>query len=230
MKRTNTILAGLVLSTAASFAGSTPAPLDKNPSPPPPADPCAGPISYTNIELLYQRTNFDGNSRDDGNAGLIRFEYEAVKSLYFTLDVDRNSYDQTVSGIRDLSETFSIDQWKVSVGAGGHIALSDNIHLSGDAGFIYSDISADSKGGGIPGAVQNPDGSESGWFIRPQIRAKWKCLTVHLGGEYRDFGGDDTWSFYSRFYYQVSPHLDVTLQFATGDDADVFSGGVRWRF
>jgi hypothetical protein len=229
MKSTTVILAGIALSIVNASAGVAPAPMDKNPAPPP-ADPCAGPISYTNIELLYARTDFDGNSRDDGDAGVIRFEYGAVKNFYFTLDVDRNSYDQTVAGIRDITQTFSIDQWKVSLGVGGHISLTENIHLSGDAGVIFSDVDASSGGTAIPGAVRNPDGSETGWFVRPQFRAKWGCFTVHLGAEYRDFGGDDNWSVYTRLYYQVSPKWDLTLGFATGDEADVYSGGVRWRF
>lgn len=73
MIRTIAIIAGLVATSAAGFAGITTAPIDKNPAPPP-QDPCATPISYTNIEFLYARTNFDGDGRDDGDAGLILFD------------------------------------------------------------------------------------------------------------------------------------------------------------
>lgn len=227
MIRTATVLAGIVFSAATATAGIAPAPLDKSPAPP--ADPCAGPISYTNIELLYERTDFDGNNRDDGDAGVVRFEWGTKQNLYFTFDADRNSYDYTTEGIRDQTASWSIDQWKVSAGIGGHIELTDNIHLSGDAGIIYTDIDANRRSGGFFDA-QSPDDSETGWFIRPQIRAKFGCWTIHAGGTYQDFGGEDEWTVYGRVYYQIAPKWDLTLGFSTGDEANVYSGGIRWRF
>jgi hypothetical protein len=227
MKHTAAILAGIVLSSTAAIAGITPAPMDKNPAPP--ADPCAGPISYTNIELLYQRTNFDGGGRNNGDAAVIRYEY-GMKNFYFTLDVDRNSFEQTTPGIREQTQSWDIDQWKVKASIGGHIALTDNIHLAGDAGIVFSDIDSNDRAIGATVARRGPNGSDTGWFVRPQIRAKWGCLTIHAGGEYEDLGGDDHWTVYGRGYYQISPKWDVMLGVSTGDEGEIYSGGVRWRF
>jgi hypothetical protein len=228
MKHTALILAGIALSAATATAG-TPAPMDKNP--PPPADPCAGPISYTNIELLYERTNFSGNSRssDDGNAGVIRYEY-GIKDFYFNVDVDRNSYDYTVPTIRDQSLAWKVDEWKVRASLGGHIALRDNIHLAGDVGIVYSNRDGKARAIGATVAREGFNDDDVGWYIRPQLRAKWGCWTLHAGGEYEDIGGDDHWSVFGRVYYQISPQWDLMLGAATGDDADVYSGGIRWRF
>ncbi len=226
MKHTAFILAGITLSAASAIAGIAPAPMDKNPAPP--ADPCAGPISYTNIELLYERTNFSGRSRDDGNAAVIRYEY-GIKDFYLTVDIDRNSYDFTATGVRDQTATWTIDQWKARVSLGGHIALQENIHLAGDVGFVYANTEGDRP---IGATIARRDSSEDdvGWFIRPQLRAKWGCWTLHAGGEYEDIGGDDRWSVFGRVYYQVAPQWDVMLGVAVGDEADVYSGGIRWRF
>ena len=52
MNKTTTILATLALGVVSAAAGVAPAPSGKGVSPPPPMDPCAGPISYNNVELL----------------------------------------------------------------------------------------------------------------------------------------------------------------------------------
>jgi hypothetical protein len=223
-------LCGLTLSAACAFAGIDPSPVDKNPVTPPPADPCAGPISYSNVELLYEHTDFDAGNVDSGNGAVLRYEYEAMKQFYITVDADYDSYeftDRFVTG--QDGRVVDIEQWTVSLGIGGHIALTDNIHLAGDAGITYTDVSGDFGGAVVTNG--RFDDSETGWFIRPHIRAKWGCLTVHAGGAYHDYGGDyDEWSAYGRLYYQITQQLDLTAGISSGDEADVYSAGVRWRF
>jgi hypothetical protein len=219
----------LALAPAAVMAGIKPAPVDKNPVPAP-SDPCAGPISYSNVELLYEYTDFDDRGLAHGDGVVLRYEYEAMKQFYLTADVDYNSYDFTPEFVTgQFGRSFNVDEWKLSVGIGGHIALTENIHLAGDAGFVYSDVSADFNGA-VPGGDRFDD-SDTGWFIRPHIRAKWGCLTLHAGASYYDLGGDnDGWTGYGRLYYQITPSLDLTAGASFGEEADVYSAGVRWRF
>ena len=218
-----------LLTPAVALAGIVSAPVDKNPVTPQ-ADPCAGPISYSNVELLYEYTDFDDGDLDDGSGATLRYEYEAMKQFYLTVDADYDSFDYTpFSDIGQGRRTFEIEQWTLSVGVGGHIALTDNIHLAGDAGLVYTDVSTDYNGV-IPGG-NNFDDDETGWFIRPHLRAKWGCLTVHAGASYYDFDSDfDGWTGYGRLYYQITTSLDLTAGVSFGEDSDVYSGGVRWRF
>ncbi|HWB03730.1 MAG TPA: hypothetical protein VG796_11955 [Verrucomicrobiales bacterium] len=215
----NTLHALCTLALApAAMGGSPPTPVDKNPAPSP-ADPCAGLISYSHVELLYQYTDFNGGELDDGSGATLRFEYEVMKPVYVTADVDYLSYD--------YGRGFDGEQWRISLGAGGHISLTGNIDLAGDAGFVYSNESSDPIGATI--ARRDEDGS--GWFMRPHFRAKWGCFTVHAGASLYDVDShNDGWSGYGRLYYQITPSLDLTAGASFGDEADVFSGGVRWRF
>jgi hypothetical protein len=219
----------LTLAPAMGMAGITPAPVDKNPVQPV-QDPCDGPISYSNVELIYEYTDFDDNRLDDGGGATLRYEYEATKQFYLTVDADYDSYEfSPVSVDGQNFRAFDVEQWTLSVGIGGHIALTDNIHLAGDAGFVYSDVSADFNG--VIPAGNRFDDDNTGWFIRPHLRAKWGCLTAHVGAAYYDFDSDnDGWTGYGRLYYQITPSLDLTAGVSFGEDADVYSAGVRWRF
>jgi len=230
MNRIAKILAALAMSAATATAGIAPVMIDKNPAPPPPSDPCAGPISYTNVELLYAYTDFDEDAFDNGDGFDIRFEYEAMKSFYVTASVDYDSFDYSppnFDGQRIGSA--SVETWTLTLGIGGHLELTENIHLAGDAGFVYTDIESDYS---IDATVprRGLSDSETGWFVRPHIRAKWGCLTVHAGGAYSDLGDNDEWTLYGRLYYQVAAQWDLTAGLSSGEDADVYSAGVRYRF
>ena len=220
----------LALAPAALFAGVRPAPVDKNPVHPAPQDPCAGPISYTNVELIYEYTDFDAAGFDNGDGVALRFEYELAKQFYIKADVDYSSYDFVDrQDTGQFSRGFGVDQWTLTLGVGGHIALTENIHLAGDAGLVYTDISGSS--GYDDDYYGYGDDSETGWYIRPHIRAKWGCLTVHAGASYVDLGDDaDEWAAFVKAYYQITPVLDLTAGYSGGEEADVWSAGVRYRF
>ena len=92
MKKTAIILATLGTGVATALAGPAPAPMivDKGPPPPPRLDPCAGPISYNNIELLYQNTDFGGID-DDEDGVVLRAEYSPMQNFYLVQAVKGSS-------------------------------------------------------------------------------------------------------------------------------------------
>src|SRR5688572_22788913 len=117
MKKTTTILTALAASVLTSIAGTrAPAPVMYPAASP--MDPCAGPISYNNAELLYAYTDFD-NSSDNGDGVILRLEYSVMENFYVT-----------ASG--QYHEAGLVDMWALSGGVGGYVPLSENIHLAAD--------------------------------------------------------------------------------------------------
>src|SRR5262245_33804171 len=98
MKKTVTILAALALSAASAFAGPPP-PIQPGPPPPPGVDPCAGPISYTSLELLYANTDSDFND-EDADGVRLNFEYGITNNFYVRIT---GSYDEA-----DLFDVFGV--------------------------------------------------------------------------------------------------------------------------
>jgi hypothetical protein len=247
MKKSNTILTLMALSAASAFAGvePAPAPSGKGAVSPPPVDPCAGPISYNNFELLYANTDFGGyydSGSEDGLQGKV--EISPWKHIYFT-------------GGFTWSDTDAGDAWSVSGGIGGYIPLTDNIHLAADAGFNYverdqSYVYVNPLGGGGGKIEDYYDGSDSdtGWYVRPHIRAKWSCFEVHTGfiyadtdtgggyigeldGEdYFDEGSSDDWAWFIQAYYQVAQGWDITAGYTSWDEteADTWTIGARYKW
>ena len=217
MKKTATILAALAMGAATATAGVAPAPTGKGVAMPPPMDPCAGPISYNNVELLYAYTDFDGYG-DSADGGVLRAEYSPMANVFFTGSV---AYDDWSSG----------NMWRLSAGVGGYVPLTDNIHLAADGGIIYVDSEQDYYvTTGTSSSKRTYSSSDTGWYIRPHLRAKFGCLTLHAGAVYEDVGPDNNWSWYANAYYQVAQNWDLTVGYADGDNAQRITAGVRMRY
>jgi hypothetical protein len=247
MKKTSTILALLALSVASATAGveAAPAPSGKGTATPPPViDPCAGPISYNNVELLYANTEFGGYYDGDSEDGLqVRVEFSPWKNIYFT-------------GGFSWSDTDAGDAWSLSGGIGGYLPLTDNIHLAADIGLNYveSDYSygpeVNPTGGASMYDYYSGSESDTGWYVRPHVRAKWGCFELHTGFLYVDtdtgggyigenddndlyYGGSsDDWGWFIQGYYQVAQGWDLTAGYITMDEteADTWNVGVRYKF
>lgn len=220
MKNT-TILATLACATATAFAGTKPAPA---PMPVKAPDACAGPISYNNAEFLYAYTDYDYSS-DSGDGLILRMEYSDWDNFYIT-------------GSGAYHENDSADLWSLSGGFGAYVALTENVHLVGEAGALWHSVdgedyfvSTDSSDPTI-GYWDNNDDDDFGWYVRPHLRAKWGCLEAHVGAIYGDVGGDfeDEWAGFVNLYYQVSPGWDVTAGVSFGEDTTMITGGARYRY
>jgi len=233
MKKTATILAALAMSAATASAGVAPAYAGKNPPPPPPPamDPCAGPISYNNIELLYANTDWGFGGSSDG--AILRAEYSPMQNFYLAASVAWTDVDSGgfVGGIEDL--------WDFTIGVGGYFPLTDNIHLAADVGYAhqrYDQLVLDNSGGTVWDSQ-----SDGGWYARPHLRGKWGCLTVHAGAMYRNLDVDDDvdddffdggdWAYYVQLYYQLTSNWDVTAGYLNGEhDFEQWSIGARYRY
>lgn len=214
MKKTATILAALGLSVASSIAGPMP-PAPAGP-PPPMSDPCAGPISYNSLELLYANTNGDFNA-DDADGVRLNFEYSPASNFYVR-----------ITGGYDSGNIF--DEWNLSAGIGGYIALTENIHAAIDGGLIYSDFSKDDTDP-RPLFSNAFDDNDTGWYVRPHLRAKFGCFEIQAGATYKDIYNDTNWDWFAQVYYQVAQGWDISAGWNEGvAEADVWTVGVRKRF
>jgi hypothetical protein len=219
MKLTPTlaILAAGVVTASAGVRTAIPAP-----TPIRPAEPCAGPISYNNAELLYAYTDYDGFA-DHGSGGVFRLEYSAWDNFY-------------IAAGATYSEIDSVDMWSLSAGVGAYMALTENIHLVGEAGVLWTSFETsvfvdDGSSAGTGFWVSDRD-EEWGWYAKPHLRAKWGCLEVHAGALYTDLGGnfDDEWAGFVDLYYQVAPSWDLTAGVSFNSDATTVTGGARYRY
>jgi hypothetical protein len=212
MNKTTTILAALAMGAATAMAGTpAPEPTGKGPMPTP-MDPCATPISYNNIELLYAYTDFDGGG-DDGNGIQLNLEYSPAPNFFLTLGGEWTNTD------------FG-DAWLAHGGIGGYVALTPNIHLAADGGALWGDFDEDddfTSGG-------DDDSDDWGWYVRPHLRGKWGCLTIHAGAEYQDIFDQEEWSGFAKLYYQINPAWDLTAGVRFAEDETQVTAGVRFRY
>ena len=223
MKKTSTIIALMAFGVACATAGEpAPAPSGKGPAPVPPVDPCAGPISYNNVELMYANTDGYGAFDDDGDGVILNVEYSPWNNIYLTATA---SYTDIDSG----------EVWNLTGGIGGYIALTPNIHLAADAGLWYVDSEFDIPiVNPLPGGpfVDTVSDDDTGWYIRPHFRAKWSCFEAHLGAVYLDLDDAEDWNWFVQLYYQVAPGWDITAGYNEWDDAEgeTWSVGARYKF
>ncbi len=214
-----TMIVATLAASALSAAAGTPAPVSTGKAPvacPAPMDPCAGPISYNNVELMYAYTDLD-DFNDEANGGVLRFEYSPLNNLYFT-------------GSGEYHEAGDLNMWVLSGGVGGYVPLTENIHLAADAGVLWASVDVDSTFD--TSASNGYSDDEVGWYVRPHLRAKWGCLEVHAGAQYSsiDDTGFDEWSAFANLYYQVSPGWDLAAGVILSSERTTATGGVRYRF
>jgi len=183
-------------------------------------EPCAGPISYSNIELLYAYTDFDNSfgSNHHTNGAQLNIEFSPFKYFYLT------------AGAEWFSES-DADLWILHGGIGAYFPLTDHIHLAVDGGILWTDIEFDNNN-----VVGDDSESDTGWYIRPHLRAKWGCFEAHVGAQYRDLGdfnsggGDGNWGGFAQLYYHLTTALDLTAGVLIEEDITQVNGGIRWRF
>ena len=229
MKKTAITLAALTFGIGTVLAGPAPVVSTGKSTPPPPLmDPCAGAISYNNVELLYAYTDIDGRydrGSESANGVRLAVEYSPMSNLYFTLGAEYNDFD-------------SGSTWMLQGGIGGYIKLTDNIDLASDIGLAWGEAEADIY---VPdvigdgGDYYSETNDDWGWYARPHLRAKFGCLTIKVGAEYYDFDlnasdSNGKWYFVTNLYYQVAPNWDLTGGVRAGEDATQWTGGVRWRY
>ena len=199
------------LSSAIAGSGPAPSPSGKGPVPAAPSDPCAGPISYSSVELLYANTDAGGPDELDG--GSLRVEFSAWSHFYLAGSVNYTdlNYDEG---------------WRLSGGVGVYYPVTNNVHLALDAGIFHTDTSY------AIGAIVARRREETGWYARPHVRAKLSCFEVQAGAQYVDLDEYNDWNWFAQLYYQVAPRWDITAGFNEWDDdeAETWTVGARFGF
>jgi hypothetical protein len=220
MKTTSAILTTLAVSAMTAAAGVAPAPAPVNCPIPKAASPCDVPISYNNAELLYAWTDLDGTG-EEMDGGILRFEYSPMEHFY-------------VAASAQYHEVANIEIWAITAGVGGYMPLTERIHLVLEAGGVWADVDVGSTfddGSGGNGWSED----DTGWYVRPHVRARFGCLEVHAGAQYTEIsslGSYDVeeWAAFANLYYQVAPQWDVTLGVTHSTDRTTVTGGARYRF
>lgn len=210
---TKTIILASCFATAQAFAGATVSTGKGTTPPPPPAAACVGPISYSNIGVNYFHTEFDQDV--DGLDGVgLELEYSPVQNLYLSASASWGTGESDLLG--------DIDTWGVTAGIGGYVALTSNLDLAADAGGLWGGVDTDEG-----------DSNDSGWYVRPHLRAKFDCLQAHIGAKFICMGSDSddqTWEGFVNLFYEVAPNLDLAGGFSINDDAYTFTAGLRYNF
>ncbi len=173
----------------------------------PAVDHCSGPISYSNVSLGYAHTFYDFGDDidiDSGNGVGLALEYSPFQNVYLAAT---GSY-QRVEGF---------DAFGASAGIGGWVPLTENFHFAIDGGVVYSEIE---------------DFNETGWYVKPHVRAKFSCFEVHAGAKYTDLGedADQSWTGFVDGFYQVARHVDIGMGVSFDEDATSISAGVRFKW
>ena len=223
MKTTKALLTGAfaLLTLYPAAAGTSYVSSDKTvtPTQPAPPEPCAGPISYTNLELLYTYTDFDIGG-DHANGGRLALEWALAERWYLALGVSFLDGD-------------NVDLWVVNGGVGVSIPFTQNIHGVLEGGALWSD--ADFDDDVIIDDLDDNSG-EWGWYVKPHIRGKWGCFEAHVGALYREMDdisfndSDGRWAGFGKLYYHLNESWDITAGVLFEEDTTEWSGGIRWRF
>jgi hypothetical protein len=188
------------------------------PPPPPPPEPCAGPISYSNIELLYTYTDFDDDFGDHANGGRLALEWALAERWYLALGVNFMDGD-------------NVDLWVINGGVGVSIPFTEHIHGVLEGGALWSDLDFDEN---ILNDDLDDNSGEWGWYVKPHIRGKWGCFEAHVGALFREMDdvgdSDGRWAGFGKIYYHLNNSWDVTVGVLFEEDTTEYSGGIRWRF
>ena len=219
MNKTAFIPGILAFTISIAAAGVTPAPVSSGKLvTPPTGDRCAGPISYRSAELLYAGTDF-GGFRDEADGIVLRAEYALMSNFFLTGSA---GYDEWSSG----------NMWTLSGGAGAYWPLTENIHLVAEAGVVWAASEQDVAWSVTPGVINYDTTSDDdfGWYVRPHLRAKFGCFTIHAGAVYEDVADSDHWGWFARAYFQVAPNWDVTAGYSDAEETETFTAGVRYRY
>ncbi len=255
MNKTTTILAMMALSLASATAGveyTAPAPSGKGVSMPPPADPCAGPISYNSLEMLYANSSSSYTTyyRNANNASVYRTTNDDAQGLRLNFEYSpASNFYLRLTGAYDDADYWN--SWGFTAGVGAYVALTENIHLAADGGLVWIDAEHDGltdddsdantqefgdangpghDNNGIYRRYSFFDDSDTGWYVRPHIRAKFSCFEIHAGATYVDVWNEEDWNLFVNVYYQIAQGWDITGGYTEHNDEDTWTIGARRRF
>jgi len=229
LKKTLTAFSCAML-TAASYAGTAPAPAKNAVEPVIPAPTL---ISYTNFSLGYTYSSADFLGLDvDGHGIQAGLEYSPVEHLYLALNGSWSNVSVDIGGLGLGASDLDLDYWTVNAGIGGYIPLTENIHFVTEVGASYASLGLNDFGANF--------NLDEGWgvYVTPHFRAKFGMFETHVGVTYNS---NDVvpaeFNAFVRLFFEVATNVDLYVSGNYGiaeqdffDDVFGLQAGVRIKF
>jgi hypothetical protein len=120
------------------------------------------------------------------------------------------------------SGTREYDFTTTALGVGTYLPIASWFHIMGEAGVRYG--KRDSK-------IERFDVAETSFYLRPALRlAPLPFLELQAGYTFSSTDEYDTALLDLTTYFRVFSHLDLSLGVDLGDEANHFTGGLRFRW
>ncbi|MDB6073001.1 MAG: hypothetical protein JWO89_641 [Verrucomicrobiaceae bacterium] len=175
-----------------------------------------GMLTYGQLEIDYMRTTHTNKAipASDGIAVSLMTELMNPFFLHFGADFSSGSQGSTKSKDYDFT--------KLSLGGGGHFAITNRLHFTGEIGFLYANL--DSKNA-------SKSFSDGAVYIMPGLRFA-ATDSLELDGHLTATSADkyDGFIFDLGGYYKVFAQMDLGLNVGFGDESTTYKAGVRFRW
>ncbi len=116
-----------------------------------------------------------------------------------------------VTGTASVLELDGDDIWGYTAGAGFFTPIAENIDIVLEAGAQF-------------------DESETIFYARPHLRAKFGCLELHAGAKLYCYDDNNQWGGFVSAYYEVCPNVDLGVTGLYTEDATSIQAGMRFKF
>ena len=173
-------------------------------------------LGYGQLDIDYLRTTYaDKNLKASDGLG-ISLKTPVFNFLYLHFGVDFSS------GTDSTFSAKNYDFSTITLGGGGHFAITDRFHLTGEIGFLYANLSA---------TRSNLSFSNGAVYIKPGVRFA-ATDDIELDGNITATSADkyDSFVFDLGGYYKIFAQMDLGLNVGFGDQSTTYRAGVRFRW
>ncbi len=172
-------------------------------------------LTYGTLEGFYQYTQWKTAGIDDAHGMGLSLMAELFNPFFI-----HGAFTWGTGNGAALPSSYNIST--VSVGGGGHLAITDRFHLMGEIGGIYASLSADKT---------NVSFSDGAVYISPGIRfAATESLELKLGLTATSADKYDSKVLDLGAYYKIFSQMDVGVGLTKGDETKAYKAGVRFRW
>lgn len=176
----------------------------------------AGMLTYGQLEVDYKRTTYSDKklAASDGVAISLMTELFHPFFLHFGADFSTGTEKSLSAKNYDMS-TFTL-------GGGGFFAITNRLHLTGEIGFLYSNLST---------SKSNLSFSDGAVYMMPGVRFA-ATDSLELDGHLTATSADkyDSFIFDLGGYYKIFAQMDLGLNVGFGDQSTTYKAGVRFRW
>ena len=173
-------------------------------------------LTYGQLEVDYLRTTYDNKKIKASDGVGISLMTQLFSPFFLHFGVDFSS---------GTDATFSAKNYDfstITLGGGGYFAVTNRLHLVGEVGFLYADLSS---------SRSSLSFSNGAVYIKPGIRFA-ATDSLELDGSVMATSADkyDNYVFDLGGYYKVFAQMDLGLNIGFGDQSTSYRAGVRFRW